>query len=103
MPIDRRDAVKGLALSALAPIGAAGCSGSGYIRVAVVWSGWELAGFRRVIESYREGARGGRAMGPDGPAPAGRMDPRTARRAGEGAPSGPGLPLTGTPGYGREP
>jgi alpha-glucoside transport system substrate-binding protein len=47
----RRDALKALALPALA--GLAGCGGDrGRIHVAVVWSGWELTQFHRVLHAF---------------------------------------------------
>jgi alpha-glucoside transport system substrate-binding protein len=49
----RRDALKALALPALA--GLQGCGGGRRrIRVAVVWSGWELTQFRKVLRDFPE-------------------------------------------------
>ncbi len=51
MPVSRRDAVKGLA--ALTGLVAAGCgAGRPTLRVAVVWSGWELTQFKRVLRAF---------------------------------------------------
>jgi alpha-glucoside transport system substrate-binding protein len=48
-PMRRRDAIKVLTLPALA----AGCGiGRGGIRVAGVWSGWELTQFRKVLDAF---------------------------------------------------
>jgi alpha-glucoside transport system substrate-binding protein len=48
----RRSAVKLLSLSALSGL-AAGCGlGRDGIRVAAVWSGWELTQFRRVLDAF---------------------------------------------------
>ncbi|MGV9598384.1 hypothetical protein ACWDR1_17100 [Streptosporangium sandarakinum] len=48
MRMNRRRALA--ALSGLAAAGLTGCSAERPLRVAVVWSGWELARFRRVLE-----------------------------------------------------
>lgn len=48
----RRNAVKLLSLSAISGL-AAGCGlGRNGIRVAAVWSGWELTQFRRVLDAF---------------------------------------------------
>lgn len=48
----RRAVLKGAGLAALGAA-AAGCVGSGRtVRVAVVWSGWELIAFRRVLAAF---------------------------------------------------
>ncbi|MFF5209590.1 hypothetical protein [Streptosporangium sp. NPDC000396] len=46
--MDRRQALA--VLSGLAAAGLAGCGGEPPLRIAVVWSGWELGRFRKVLE-----------------------------------------------------
>lgn len=54
MVISRRSALKALAVPSLAGLGAAGCgTGSQTVRVAVVWSGWELQQFEAVMSEFR--------------------------------------------------
>ncbi|WP_405151274.1 hypothetical protein OG589_20175 [Sphaerisporangium sp. NBC_01403] len=48
MPMDRRRALA--VLSGLAAAGLAGCGGEAPLRIAVVWSGWELSRFREVLD-----------------------------------------------------
>jgi alpha-glucoside transport system substrate-binding protein len=54
--IPRRTVLRAALLPALlsAPVGAAGCADpfTGSVRVAVTWSGWELAMFRRVLSAF---------------------------------------------------
>ena len=55
MVISRRRALTTLALPCLAGLGAAGCgTGAGAVRVAVVWSGWELSQFERVMRAFSD-------------------------------------------------
>ncbi len=55
MAISRRSALKALALPCLAGLGGSGCgTGSQTVRVAVVWSGWELSQFALVMNAFRE-------------------------------------------------
>lgn len=53
MPLSRRGALKSLALPVLTGLGAAGCgSGGQTVQVAVVWTGWELTQFERVMDEF---------------------------------------------------
>ncbi|HEX3925396.1 MAG TPA: hypothetical protein VHY31_24160 [Streptosporangiaceae bacterium] len=54
MAITRRTALKALALPCLAGLGTAGCASDSIVRVAVVWSGWELSQFVRVMNAFSE-------------------------------------------------
>ena len=55
MVITRRTALKALALPCLAGLGASGCTAGGpTVRVAVVWSGWELSQFVRVMNAFSD-------------------------------------------------
>src|SRR6266542_562166 len=49
-PLSRRDALKALALPVL--LTGCGTRRRGTVRVAVVWSGWELTAFRRVLDGF---------------------------------------------------
>jgi alpha-glucoside transport system substrate-binding protein len=50
MPMDRRQALA--VLSGLAAAGPTECGGETPLRIAVVWSGWELSRFREILEAY---------------------------------------------------
>lgn len=50
MPMNRRQALT--VLSGLAAAGLAGCDDEGPLRIAVVWSGWELNQFRDILKAY---------------------------------------------------
>lgn len=54
MAVSRRSVLKSLAAGCLAGLGAAGCgSVDGTVRVAVVWSGWELSRFTQVMDAFQ--------------------------------------------------
>lgn len=55
----RRTVLKALALPALTPLFSTGCGrgSKGTVRVAVVWSGWELTAFREVLAAFTENER----------------------------------------------
>ena len=59
VPVPRRTVLAGLGLAALGPV--AGCGGDlrGTVRVGVVWSGSELATFRRVLRRFTASWRWG--------------------------------------------
>jgi alpha-glucoside transport system substrate-binding protein len=53
MPLSRRSALKALTLPVLTGLGAAGCGGTDRtVQVAVVWTGWELTQFERVMNEF---------------------------------------------------
>ena len=57
MSLTRRDVLKALAvpgLAGLTGIGAAGCGSRPTVRVAVVWSGWELSQFTKVMSAFSD-------------------------------------------------
>jgi hypothetical protein len=54
MAITRRTALKALALPCLAGLGTAGCASDSIVRVAVVWTGWELSQFVRVMNAFSD-------------------------------------------------
>lgn len=54
MAVSRRRVLKALAAGCLAGPGAAGCAAADQtVRVAVVWSGWELSQFTRVMDAFQ--------------------------------------------------
>jgi ABC-type glycerol-3-phosphate transport system substrate-binding protein len=52
MPVSRRTALAALGLAALGPLAGCGDELRGTVRVGVVWSGSELATFRRVLRDF---------------------------------------------------
>src|SRR5690348_17569197 len=50
MPMDRRRALA--VLSGLAAAGLTGCGGETPLRIAVVWSDWELSRFHEILAAY---------------------------------------------------
>jgi alpha-glucoside transport system substrate-binding protein len=55
MTVSRRDVLRALVVPCLAGLGAAGCgAGDQTVRVAVVWSGWELSQFIKVMNAFSE-------------------------------------------------
>ena len=61
IPVSRRTALKALTLpvtSGLTGLGAAGCDAGGpALNVAVVWTGWELEQFQKVIDTFTKNTR----------------------------------------------
>jgi ABC-type glycerol-3-phosphate transport system substrate-binding protein len=54
-PLSRRNALKALTLPGLAGLGATGCGASGQtVQVAVIWTGWELRQFERVMDAFSD-------------------------------------------------
>ena len=54
-PFSRRNALKALTLPCLAGLGTAGCGASGQtVQVAVIWTGWELRQFKRVMDKFSD-------------------------------------------------
>ncbi len=57
VPVSRRTALAALGLAALGPLAGCGSDLRGTVRVGVVWSGSELATFRRVLLGFTESQR----------------------------------------------
>lgn len=54
-PLSRRNALKALTLPCLAGLGATGCGAGGQtVYVAVIWTGWELRQFERVMDAFSD-------------------------------------------------